>query len=77
VPATPTPSDAVVLVPKVVDQAKVAAATESTTGLASATLRSVGEILPVAQPVTDLLGGVVDGAGRAVGGLVRGLGQPR
>lgn len=73
VPSTPPVLPGVSALVPPVDQTAVATGVESTSSATAKTLQSVGEALPVAQPVTDLLGGVVDGAGRALGGLLRGL----
>lgn len=48
---------------------------ESVTSATADTVRSVGTTLSIAAPVTDLVGGLVDGTGRGVGDVLRGLGS--
>lgn len=51
------------------------AVVESLAGATADTVRSVGTALVITAPVTDLVGGLVDGTGRGVGDTLRGLGS--
>jgi hypothetical protein len=69
-PSVPAPADGAPTGPP---DTTLATAVESTTGATADTVRSVGGAVPVAAPVTDLVGGLVDQGGQSVGGLLRGL----
>jgi hypothetical protein len=68
-PVTPAPGP----VPAPTRDNALATAVESTTGATANTVRSAGGAVPAAAPVTDLVGGLVDQGGRAVGSLLRGI----
>lgn len=52
---------------------QLAAALETTTAATADTIRSVGGTLPIASPVTDLVGGLVDGTGQSAADALRTL----
>jgi hypothetical protein len=74
VPATPTPAAPATPAEVARADTALAGAVESATASTAATVHRVGTALPIAAPVTDLVGGLVDSTGRTVGGLLRGLG---